>query len=248
MPPKSPTRRSASPAKSPAKSPAPGAATRDARGLIPSGPAISSEAEARARYYRVYGKLTMVQAPVIAALVLGLLTQVPGQSARLAARLAFVHEHDLGAVLACWYIVYSVRLYMNINANGARAPARVDRPDQHLYQVAGGEDAPYVFMAEHGAAGRFNRAQRAAFHMDESLALFLSSLLVVAALCGPLGLGIGAVYAFGRVNFAEQYKASVATRMANGTMYAIFVSEHLAAALVGGAALKGLLGPALPFF
>ena len=48
MPPKSPTRRSASPAKSPAKSPAPGAATRDARGLIPSGPAISSEAEARA--------------------------------------------------------------------------------------------------------------------------------------------------------------------------------------------------------
>ena len=51
----------------------------------------------------------------------------------------------------------------SINANGARLPAKLDRPDQHIYQIMAEKgplaNAPYVLMATTGAAGRFNRAQ-----------------------------------------------------------------------------------------
>ena len=73
---------------------------------------------------------------------------------------------------------------------GARAPARVDRPDQHIYKIMASDgslkDAPNVLMATTGAAGRFNRAQRAVFNMDETLPLVLANTFLAGAILARL--------------------------------------------------------------
>ena len=135
-----------------------------------------------------------------------------------------------------------------INANGARAPARVDRPDQHIYKIMAEKgplaDAPYVLMATTGDAGRFNRAQRAAYNMDEGLPLYLSATLLAGSVFGPLVALLALLNAYGRVSFADGYKASLGAR--GGGFMAAVVAEHVTAGLVGLCAIKGLLGPLVP--
>ena len=121
----------------------------------------------------MYGTLVGVYAPAIALGVYVVGAFVLGQKEIYDKKFAFIHEYSLGYVFLAHYIVYLTRLYAAINCNGARSPARLDRPDQHIYRIMAkqGElsSAPYVLMANTGAAGRFNRATRAAANMDESI-------------------------------------------------------------------------------
>ena len=106
-------------------------------------------------------------------------------------------------------------------------------------------NAPYVLMVNTGAAGRFNRAQRAAFNMDEGLPLFISSL-VLAGLCfGPVAMLPALFSFFGRIKFANDYKEDLERRGA-GFLPAI-LATHVSAGMVLIAAVKGFMGPAFPF-
>ena len=143
---------------------------RDARGLLPKG---NSEADARNFYWILFGKLLLCQAPAMALVAqLGASALLPGQAEAVALRLAFVREHGLGFVYVAWYIVYATKVYLTLNANGARGPARLDRPDQHIYRTA---DGSLVAMANEGDAGRFSN--HAAFQI---LAYTHTSVLPVA--------------------------------------------------------------------
>ena len=106
-------------------------------------------------------------------------------------------------------------------------------------------DAPYVLMATTGAAGRFNRAQRAAFNMDEAMPIFLSGLLLQASVFGWVGLLPALLFSYGSITFCNLYKESSKRRGA-GFMPRI-IGESLSAGLVGVVAIKGVLGPLMPF-
>jgi hypothetical protein len=113
---------------------------RDKQGLVDADAAKTKprdETAERAYYFALYGKLICVQAPAIAwALYFATGFVLAGAyTAKRAAKFAFLHEHDLGFVFLAWFMVYLVRTYAAINANGARAPARLGRPDQHVYKI-----------------------------------------------------------------------------------------------------------------
>merc|ERR1719408_467277 len=102
-----------------------------------------------------------------------------------------------------------------VNANGARAEARVDRPDQHVYRVMdqnASKDAPYVLMAGTGPQGRFNRAQRGVFNTDESLPLVLVATLLTAFVFGAMVCIILLGLSFGAITFGCKYKEASSAR------------------------------------
>jgi len=219
---------------------------RDEMGLQKFNSATKNEAEARAFYFKFIGNLMFVKMPIAVALVYTLLRFLPGQAERIDAKFEFIRAYDLGWVFVAPALLHLGRTYLMINANGARAEARVERPDQHVYKIMSPNkyaDAPYVLMANTGAAGRFNRAQRSAYNTDEVLPLFAVGLVLVAACFGPLALVLGAINVYGRTTFANAYKADQDTR-GPGFMAAA-ASEYLTMALVQWIALKSFI-PALP--
>ena len=180
---------------------------RDATGLQPG--SERTEAQARAFYFRLYGKLVLCKRPGSD----GRCTSAP--SSRRRARRAFrfpTHTNRLGWVFASR--VYLMRIYLAINANGARAPARVDRPDQHVYRLMSpdSDKQPYVMMVTTGEVGRFNRAQRACYNTDESMSVFLTGLLLGALMFGPFATLLAVVNLYGRCRFADLYTHSVGAR------------------------------------
>lgn len=143
-------------------------AGRDHQGLQPAkkdGPKddAAAVAAAHSRYMRLYFLIIpCVQQALAWSVYFALSRFVPGQKQVLDAKFAFLHEYDLGYVFLAVWIVSLARNRVSVNANAARAGARVDRPDQHVYKImdSGAKaDAPFVLMANTGHAGRFNRAQ-----------------------------------------------------------------------------------------
>ena len=139
------------------------------------------------------------------------LTMGFGMKDQFTTKFDFIHEQQLGyAFLAVW-VISLARSRLAVNANAQRAGARLDRPDQHIYKImdrSATSDAPYVLMANTGAAGKFNRgargaiftpcfcaelsdavlslpmciaAQRGAFNTDESMPMFLTNTLLAGA-------------------------------------------------------------------
>lgn len=219
-------------------------ANRDERGLVKTPGRPADEAAERVFYFKLYATWMTNVGPALAWLVYWLLGQLaPAARARCDAKLALVREHELGWLYATWLVVFFARTYLAINANGARAAARLDRPDQHIYKLmanpaagpssAALADAPYVLMENTGAAGRFNRAQRAAANMDEGLPVLLAGLLLSALVFGPLALALALANAYGRLRYAALYKLDKDQRLAG------FVPAQLAEQVVGG--LVGLV-------
>jgi uncharacterized MAPEG superfamily protein len=150
---------------------------------------------------------------------------------------------DLFWLYGAWYICFAARAYCTINANATRAPARLDRPDQHVYRVAA--TGQVVLMDNEGVFGRFNRAQRACANADETLPMFITGLLLQGFVTGPLALCLALLWAFGRTSFARLYTKSLEGRGA-GFLPAV-VAEHVSAALVLLIAVKSSpLGYRLP--
>jgi hypothetical protein len=213
---------------------------RDKSGFEATG---TTEAQARAKYYKLLGRLLFVQAPVITTLFLWLLKTVFVNSVAKVynERVAILRQYDLGWIYATWYVLYLTRTYLTINCNIARAPARVGRPDQHVYKVYndGDNNEPsYVFMETKGAVGKFNRAQRAAFHMDESIALVLTSVLLTGFVLPRVVFVLTVLYSLGRLSFTTGYTQSLEGRLS--TMVHYVIPEHVLVALVGIIAVQSI--------
>ena len=148
---------------------------RASSGLLPEDKA-KSEAQVRAYYFQLTVVASFVIGPILAFGWYFLVTTlVPSQTDLIQVRLSLLRDYDLIYVYIGYYIIYLARAYAIINANGARGPARVDRPCQHVYQIYAESgplaNAPYVVMVnDSGQLGRFNRAQRAAFNLDSLVA------------------------------------------------------------------------------
>lgn len=210
------------------------------------------EDKAVAKAERFYKNMLFLQVPMIAgglawgtylALAYGL-----GQKAKLDAKFLLLKSHDLGWVYLSVWITQQARSRLMVNANARRAGARVGRPDQHAYKVMDPKaksDAPLVLMANSGALGRFNRAQRGIFNTDEAAPLFLASTLLAGFVFGPVVPGLSALAAYGRVKFGLGYAESGAGRMA-GFMPAM-IAEGWMSGLVGLIAIKTLAGDRIPF-
>jgi len=223
-------------------------ANRDERGLVKTPERPADEAAERVFYFKLYATWITSVGPGLAWLGYWALGQLaPAARARCDAKLALVCEHELGWLYATWLVVFFARTYLAINANGARAAARLDRPDQHIYKLMTNPkgvpavlaDAPYVLMDNTGAAGRFNRAQRAAANMDEGLPVLLVGLLLVALVFGPIALALALANAGGRFRYAALYKRDKDQRLA-GFVPAL-LAEHVVGGLVGLVAVKTLL-------
>ncbi|KAL3928480.1 MAG: hypothetical protein SGBAC_012634 [Bacillariaceae sp.] len=155
----------------------------------------------------------------------------------------FLHAYQLHYVYIAMFMAYLAKFPLMINAGASRGPTRVDRPDQHIYQVVGTEQL--VLMATDGAYGRFNRAQRANMNMDESLAQFLANTLLVAPILGTICCYfLLPLYAYGRISFAHAYKVDTKSR-AKGFLMSM-IAEHVTAALVGIIAIKAMFGASIP--
>jgi len=169
------------------------------------------------------------------------------QQAIYDSKFKLIHDWQLGWVYLAVYMLALMRTVLIVNANGARAPARVDRPDQHVYKImdkdGANKDAAYVMMVGTGPQGRFNRAQRGVFNTDESLPLVLANTLLTGFVFGPIVCIVLLIVMFGRITFAFKYKVSAASRSAG------FLPSMIGEGIIGGllivCTVKGLFYPSI---
>lgn len=208
-----------------------------------NGPALLPPEKARTeeyirnKYVKQLAGVVLVKGPII-GWTLYLINRAlisEGSKAIMDAKFEFLQEYQLYYLYMAIFIIYLTRLPLVVNSNGARSPTCLDRPDQHIYQVVGTKQL--VLMATDGANGRFNRAQRGMYNMDESLPQFLANTLLVAPILGTIVCFLLLpMYAYGRVSFAHAYKADKSTR-SHGFLFSM-IAEHGMAALVGVIAIK----------
>ncbi|CAB9510096.1 expressed unknown protein [Seminavis robusta] len=210
---------------------------KDAMGLEETkGKPPPSEDAVREEYFRTFSGMALVIGPFMAStLYFAVTTVFPAEQDMIASKLKLIAQFELQYVYMGYYIIFWTRLYAVINSNAARAPARLGRPNQHVYQImdASGpySKAPYVLMVDDkGPIGRFNRAQRACFNLDEQLPLFLAGFLLQSFVFGKLSLIIPIAFFVGGIRFCNLYKVSADTR-GGGFIYVIF-AYHANAALV----------------
>ena len=171
-----------------------------------------------------------------------------GQLGSLNVKFEFLHTYDLGYVFLSVWIISIARTRLIVNANAMRAGARLDRPDQHIYKImdpSAKKDAPYVLMANTGAAGRFNRAQRGVYNTDEGMPLLLVNAVLAGSVFGPVVAILAAMVAYGRITFALGYTDHPKSRF-QGFLCSV-VGEGLTSALVLLIAVKALAGSRIPF-
>jgi len=181
---------------------------------------LTEKTETEDQSFAKYLKMLMVAIPLIGlAFAVGTYfasVYLLGGKTILETKFSFIKEYQLSYIfLAVWLVGYT-RSALGLVANAARAGARLDRPDQHVYKIMACsgpmKDAPYVLMANTGAVGRFNRAQRAVFNTDESMPLFLMNTVLASGVFGPVILVPLLLYCYGRLTFAVKYKNSLKER------------------------------------
>lgn len=197
----------------------------------------SKEKKTRVAYYKRLGKHIFGTANILSVGAYFVAKQFPGQAEVFEAKFEFMHKYQLGYPYLVWYLIYLTRLYVMTNANGARSTTAIERPDQHAYEDATGKE---VVMSTKGAKGRFNRAQRALFNMDETLPLFCTGIFGASLALGPVALIPALINAYGRITMANKYKESAQARQAG--FMPCMVGEFWTAGLVFLCAMKGLAG------
>eukprot|EP00667_Euglena_gracilis_P023644 EG_transcript_26794 len=129
-------------------------------------------------------------------------------------RLALLAEYELGWLYLASFLLRAGQSVLTALVVVWRKETKVSVPDQHVYKVftpPGKDPLPYVLMAEEGALGCFNRAQRAAQNYVEYLPGMVGSVLL-AGFVFPLPVFVcTAVFVVARVLMALQY-----TQAANG--------------------------------
>lgn len=203
------------------------------------------EAEARSKYFKMVGMIAFLIGPILAWSTYFLTKLNEDQASLYKKKFELIYENQLGYVYLSFFILYLTRAYVMINSNGARAATTCERPDQHCYVGTSDRGTSKVTMATTGVEGRFNRAQRALYNMDESLPLFGVALVIAGFVFGPVMLLPALLSLAGRVTFANGYKKSLTSRSQGFMMGA--VAEGYTHALVGMIAIKGIFGALIPF-
>jgi hypothetical protein len=201
-----------------------------------------SEERVQNSYMKRFAKVVLIQGPIVAYCIYYtsckfVLSDESNELVEL--KLKFLQEYGLQYLYFAVYMIYLTRLPLVANVNGARAPTRLDRPNQHIYQVVGSNNL--VLMANDGVNGRFNRAQRAISNMDEGMPLFLVNTLLVAPIFGEVVcFFLLPMYTFGRITFARDYKDSLNGRFS--AFWYSMVAEHGLASFVPLIAIKVSFG------
>jgi hypothetical protein len=186
------------------------------------GPALLPPEKARTedymrnKYTKQLTMVVLVQGPIIGWSLYFINKALISEESQaiMEAKFKFLQVYQLHYLYIAIFMAYLTKLPLIVNANGSRSPARVDRPDQHIYQVVGTKQL--VLMATDGVYGRFNRAQRGSVNMDESLAQFLANSLLVAPVLGTIACYfLLPMYAYGRISFAHAYKVDKTKRHGN---------------------------------
>ncbi|CAE7895521.1 unnamed protein product [Symbiodinium sp. KB8] len=217
-------------------------ADRDEMGLKP----LSDSTPTAAAEMKKYVGLLLVYVPILSQILAWptyfVAGRYLGQQDMYDAKFHFIYEYQLGYVFLAVWLVGLTRTTITILANGARAPARVNRPDQHVYKIMANsgplKDAPYVLMANTGAVGRFNRAQRSMYNTDESLPMYLMCTMLAASVFGPIVLLPLLLTAYGRITFARLYIESLTARGAG--FLPSMIGEKWTEGLVLLCAIKGI--------
>eukprot|EP00466_Bigelowiella_natans_P002471 jgi/Bigna1/146298/aug1.112_g21006 len=196
--------------------------TKDSKGFLPPEKA-KSESETAAFYVKMISFCLFVGLALATGTYFAVWYFLPIQAKMIEKKLAFVREYNLGYVYVGWLVCYLSKVYSTINASMARAPARVDRPDQHVYQIMADSgplsNAPFVMMMNDGVIGRFNRAQRASANLDESLPIFITGFVLHSPVFGAITtLPIALIYAFGVYKFSNDYKINATKRSTGFTI------------------------------
>eukprot|EP00594_Rhizosolenia_setigera_P009482 CAMPEP_0178971052 /NCGR_PEP_ID=MMETSP0789-20121207/20001_1 /TAXON_ID=3005 /ORGANISM="Rhizosolenia setigera, Strain CCMP 1694" /LENGTH=227 /DNA_ID=CAMNT_0020657861 /DNA_START=57 /DNA_END=740 /DNA_ORIENTATION=- len=225
--------------------------------LVESGPSLLPIEKAKPekliykRYTNQILKVVFIQGPIIAWTIYLVTTKILfSDTAKdlIDSKIQFLHQNDLHYVYISVYMIYLARLALVVNANGARAPTRLGRPDQHIYQVVGEDNKKQalVMMASDGVNGRFNRAQRGVMNMDEGLPIFLMNTLLVSVILGQVAtFFLVPLYVYGRVKFAHDYKVSAEIRL-SGFLFSM-IAEHGMASMIALIAIKAALGDLIQF-
>jgi len=191
---------------------------RDAMGLQkPKEEPVTEEAETSKYIKMLFGIVPLIGLTLATILYL-VFAKLLGQEASYQKKIDFIQEYQLGYIFLSVWLLGLARSACVCQANGARAAARVDRPDQHVYKIMDSSgpltDAPYVLMATSGPQGRFNRAQRGVFNTDESMPVVLANVILTGAVYGPLVPCVCLLICYGRVTFTRKYKQASSARAA----------------------------------
>lgn len=215
---------------------------RDEMGLKPESDKIPTEAAEIKKYMMMVLLIVPVLGQAFAWATYFGCAKWLGQQELYDRKFGLIREFQLGFVYLAVWIIGMARALLVSNANGARAPARVMRPDQHVYKVMASEgqykEAPFVLMAEEGPQGRFNRAQRGVFNFDESLPFLLVNIILAGFVFGPVVAGLALFVGCARVLLGFKYKESTQDRV-GGFMLAV-IGEKWLEGLVLLCAIKGI--------
>merc|ERR1712039_369826 len=105
-------------------------------------------------------------------------------------------------------------------------------------------DAPYVMMADTGAQGRFNRAQRGVFNTDEAMPMTLANVVLTGYVFGPVITLLALLIGFGRAQFGLKYKEGPNDRIGGFAIAAI--GEKWVEGLLLLCAIKGIFFTSIP--
>ena len=147
------------------------------------------------------------------------------KSTRTTDQIDVLASYGLGWVFLGAWVLKLGQMVMGINLGTARTVAKVEVPDQQVYQVKGAEGSKlgYVLMETEGVIGKFNRAQRALQNYNESAPIFFL-MFVLAGCVAPFGIFIcTCIYSAGRVINAIGYTSATDSRVP-GTL--IGASSH----------------------
>jgi uncharacterized membrane protein YecN with MAPEG domain len=122
---------------------------------------------------------------------------------------------------------------VNVVALQQRFLAKVSPPTQYVYQSVKSDRSEALILASEGVVGSFNRAQRSAANMRETLPLNVLMLIAATLICPRTATVLAIVYAIARVLNSLGMTAAFSLRFPG-----FFLGEVLVPALLRGALLR----------
>jgi uncharacterized MAPEG superfamily protein len=166
-------------------------------------------------------------------------------------RLAAVEDGEDGWTFLALTIVTHAVTIVSLFSVHTRLAVGMTPPDQFVFATVEddehkGKGRP-VRMVQEGAAGAFNRAQRAFLNTQETLAVVLTHIVLAGRVAPRLTVTLATIIGVGRILFAAGYTRSFALR-SPGFMIANLLGQSVLAGFVLLVALATTVAPGLRSF